>query len=58
MFCCFRCFSLVYCLVAFFDRMDEKIHIRTILVWIFSPITALYIGLRWVVRKIFGQCNF
>ena len=26
----------------FFDRMDEKIHLRTILAWIFSPITALY----------------
>jgi len=22
----------------FFDKMDEKIHIRTILAWIFSPI--------------------
>ena len=39
----------------FFDRMDEKIHIRTILAWIFSPITALYIGLRRIVRKIFGR---
>ena len=28
----------------FFDKMDEKIHIRTILAWIFSPITALYRG--------------
>ena len=26
----------------FFDKMDEKIHLRTILAWIFSPITALY----------------
>ena len=42
----------------FFDRMDEKIHIRTILAWIFSPITALYIGLRWIVRKIFGRRRF
>lgn len=39
----------------FFDRMDEKIQIRTILAWIFSPITALYIEVRWVVRKIFGK---
>ena len=39
----------------FFDKMDEKIHLRTILAWIFSPITALYIGLRWIVRKIFGR---
>ena len=39
----------------FFDKMDEKIHLRTILAWIFSPITALYIRLRWVVRKIFGR---
>mgnify|MGYP000875460097 CR=1 FL=1 len=39
----------------FFDKMDEKIHIRTILDWIFSPITVLYIGLRWIVRKIFGK---
>ncbi|WP_315513413.1 hypothetical protein, partial [Capnocytophaga sputigena] len=39
----------------FFDRMDEKIHLHTILAWIFSPITALYMGLRWVVRKIFGR---
>ena len=28
--------------IRFFDRMDEKIHLRTILAWIFSPITALY----------------
>ena len=42
----------------FFDRMDEKIHIRTILAWILSPITALYIGLRWIVRKIFGRRRF
>ncbi|WP_314764117.1 hypothetical protein [Capnocytophaga sputigena] len=41
--------------IRFFDRMDEKIHLRTILAWIFSPITALYIGLRWIVRKIFGR---
>ena len=33
----------------------KKIHLRTILAWIFSPITALYIGLRWIVRKIFGK---
>ncbi|WP_311335383.1 hypothetical protein [Capnocytophaga sputigena] len=42
----------------FFDKMDEKIHLRTILAWIFSPITALYIGVRWVVRKIFGKRTF
>jgi len=42
----------------FFDKMDEKIHIRTILAWILSPITALYIGLQWIVRKIFGRRRF
>ena len=26
----------------FFDRMDEKIHIRTILAWIFSPYCPIY----------------
>ena len=39
----------------FFDKMDEKIHLCTILAWIFSPITVLYIGLWWIVRKIFGK---
>ena len=43
MFCCFRCFSLVYCLVAFFDRMDEKIHIRTILAH-YCPIYRVAVG--------------
>jgi len=42
----------------FSDKMDEKIHIRTILAWIFLPITALYIEVRWVVRKIFGKRGF
>ena len=42
----------------FFDRMDEKIHICTILAWIFSPIAVLYIGLRWVAKKLFGQSKF
>ena len=42
----------------FFDKMDEKIYIRTIIAWIFSPITAVYIGLRWIVRKIFGRRHF
>ena len=48
-------FFIFILFIRFFDRMDEKIHIRTILAWIFSPITALYIGLRWIVRKIFGR---
>ena len=48
-------FFIFILFIRFFDKMDEKIHIRTILAWIFSPITALYIGLRWVVRKIFGR---
>ncbi len=26
----------------FFDKMDEKIHIRTILAWIFSPYCPIY----------------
>ena len=48
-------FFIFILFIRFFDRMDEKIHIRTILAWIFSPITALYIGLWWIVRKIFGR---
>ena len=48
-------FFIFILFIRFFDRMNEKIHIRTILAWIFSPITALYIGLRWIVRKIFGR---
>ena len=48
-------FFIFILFIRFFDRMDEKIHIRTILAWIFSPITALYVGLRWIVRKIFGR---
>ena len=48
-------FFIFILFIRFFDRMDEKIHLRTILAWIFSPITALYIGLRWIVRKIFGR---
>ena len=48
-------FFIFILFIRFFDRMDEKIHIRTILAWIFSPITTLYIGLRWIVRKIFGR---
>ena len=48
-------FFIFILFIRFFDKMDEKIHIRTILAWIFSPITALYIGLRWIVRKIFGR---
>ena len=48
-------FFIFILFIRFFDRMDEKIHIRTILAWIYSPITVLYIGLRWVVRKIFGR---
>ena len=48
-------FFIFILFIRFFDRVDEKIHIRTILAWIFSPITALYIGLRWIVRKIFGR---
>ena len=51
-------FFIFILFIRFFDRMDEKIHIRTILAWIFSPITALYIGVRWVVRKIFGKRGF
>ena len=48
-------FFIFILFIRFFDKMDEKIHLRTILAWIFSPITALYIGLRWIVRKIFGR---
>ncbi|WP_314773887.1 hypothetical protein [Capnocytophaga sputigena] len=48
-------FFIFILFIRFFDRVDEKIHLRTILAWIFSPITALYIGLRWIVRKIFGR---
>ena len=48
-------FFIFILFIRFFDKMDEKIHIRTILAWIFSPITALYIGLQWIVRKIFGR---
>ena len=48
-------FFIFVLFIRFFDKMDEKIHLRTILAWIFSPITALYIGLRWIVRKIFGR---
>ena len=51
-------FFIFILFIRFFDRMDEKKHIRTILAWIFSPITALYIGVRWVVRKIFGKRGF
>jgi len=42
----------------FFDKMDEKIHIRTILAWIFSPITALYIGGTMGSKKDFWQERF
>ena len=31
-------FFIFILFIRFFDRMDEKIHLRTILAWIFSPI--------------------
>lgn len=57
-FCYFRCFSLVYCLVAFLIRWMKKIHIRTILAWIFSPITVLYIRGTMDSKKDFWQERF
>lgn len=34
----FPLFFIFILFIRFFDKMDEKIHIRTILAWIFSPI--------------------